>query len=168
MESTLIFALDSPQYHLLKKEASNRFSGLVFDYLSKPVKGINVYRDHQFVESFPANSASEDIHHYVPHITTTRNCRFDFDLYIDSRAALYSLEIVYADDSIGDVIQYSVSEVTAKQDWFDNLDTRLKNIHSPSGDLVYATQGIHDVTAYQNSIIPGVYHIQTYLTKVGD
>jgi hypothetical protein len=68
MESSLIFALDSPQYHLLKKDASNRFSGLVFDYHSKPVKGINVYRDHQFVERFPADSASEDIHHVVPHI----------------------------------------------------------------------------------------------------
>jgi SAM-dependent methyltransferase len=167
MASTLFFSLDSPQYHLLKKEAFNRFSGFVFDYHSKPIKGINVYQDHQFVESFPADFASEALHNHVPHIPATRNCRFDFNLYIDSRAALYSLEIVYADDSIGEVIPYSISQVTAKQAWFDGLNARLKNIPPPSEDLVYATQGIHDITAYQNSIIPGVYHMQAYLTKSG-
>lgn len=167
LESTLIFALDSPQYHLLKQDASNRFSGFVFDYRSKPVKGINVYGDHQFVGSFPADSASEDVHQYVPHIPAARNCRFDFDLTIDSRVALYSLEIVHADHSTGEVITYSVSEVTAKQDWFDKLNARLKNIPTPCADLVYATQGIRDGPAYQNSIIPGVNNMQTYLTKSG-
>lgn len=167
MESTLFFSLDSPQYHLLKKEASNRFTGLAFDYHSKPIKGINVYQDHRFVECFPVNSESEDIHHYAPHISTTRNCRFEFDVYIDSHASTYSLEVVYADGAIGGVIRYDVSEVTANQDWFDNLNARLKSIPSPSGDLVYATQGIRDVAAYNNSIIPGIYHMKTYLCKAG-
>jgi SAM-dependent methyltransferase/lauroyl/myristoyl acyltransferase len=167
MESTLMFTLDSPKYHLLKKDASNRFSGWVFDCDSKPIKGINVYRDHQLAGSFPADLASEDIHRYIPHVPATRNCRFEFDLYIDSRAALYSLEIVYADQSIGEVIPYSVSEVTARQNWFDALNARLKDIPTPSGDLVYATQGIRDELAYRNSIIPGIDNMRTYLAKSG-
>ena len=167
MNSSLIFALDAPQYHLLRRDAPNRFSGFVFDYLAKPVKGINVYRDHQFVESFRADLASDDIHQYVAHIPATRNCRFAFDLHVDSRVVLYSLEIVYEDNSIGEVIPYSVSEVIAKQDWFDTLNARLKDIPTPPADLVYATQGIHDVLAYQNSIIPGVDNMRSYLTKSG-
>jgi SAM-dependent methyltransferase len=167
MESTLIFALDSPKYHLLKKDAANRFSGFVFDWQSKPVKGINVYRDHQFVGSFPADLASEDIHQHVPHFPATRHCRFDFDLHIDTRAALYSLEIVYEDLSIGEVIPYGMSEVMAKRDWFDSLNARLENIPIPSADLVFATQGIRDEIAYRDSIIPGVHNMQAYLTKSG-
>jgi len=167
MASTLIFALDSPQYHLLEKDASNRFSGLAFDYHSKPVQGINVYQEDRFVGNFPVNTVSEDIHRHFSHIPSTRNCRFAFDLFIDSRAAFYALEIVYEDDSIGDVIRYGASEITARQDWFDVLHGRLKNISSPSGDLVFETQGIRDVTAYNNSIIPGIYNMQTYLTKSG-
>ena len=167
MESTLIFALDTPQYHLLKLDGSNLFSGILFDYRSKPIRGIDVYREGVFVGHFPVNLASEDIHRYLQHIPATQNCRFSFDLHIDAQAESYDLKAIYDDDTIGGVIAYRVAEIKKKQSWFDGLAAQLATQPCPSEDLVQKTQGIRDVSAYQNSIIPGIHNMQAYLRNAG-
>ncbi|MCP4681350.1 MAG: class I SAM-dependent methyltransferase [Desulfobacterales bacterium] len=167
MKSTILFSLDTPKYHLVELNQINHFSGLALDCYSKPVTGVNVYCDNQFIDSFSANLASEDIYKLVNHIPSAKKCRFGFDLYIDGSAHQYKLEIVDEYNSVVSSLCYDIKEVRDNKKWFDNMSAGLQSISPPPEYLVYLTQGIHDKSAYQNSIIPGIYNMKYYLSGAG-
>ena len=167
MTTSLIYSLETPQFHLLKLNSVNRFSGFVFDYNSKPIECLNVYLDDKKLGSFEVDGSSDDVSEHVPHIAGARNCRFDFSLYIMKDATKYVFEVVYDDRSNVTLFEYNVAEVRSMERWFKRMNRGLTDIPMPNADLVYLTQGIRDSMAYQNSIIPGIYNMKRYLTNSG-
>ena len=168
MTSSLVYSLETPQIHLLKLDSINRFSGFVFDYKSKPIDRLNVYFDNKKIGSYKVDGLSNDISEHVPHIVSARNCRFDFELHVDGIASSnYRFEVVYDDESRDLLFEYSVAEVLLSRSWLRKMNRRLVHIAAPTADLVYLTQGIRDATAYQNSIIPGIYNMKRYLANAG-
>ena len=165
--SSLVYSLETPQFHLLKLNAINRISGFVFDCNSKPVDYLNIYLDDKKLGSFKVDGSSDDVFEHVPHIVGAKNCRFDFDLYIKRDASNYLFEVVYDDKSCELLFEYNVAEVRSLEFWSKQMHRGLAHIPMPSVDLVYLTQGIRDSTAYQNSIIPGIYNMKRYLINSG-
>jgi len=108
---------------------------------------------------------SNDISDHVPHIISARDCRFSFDLYVREDASKCIFEAVYDDKSAVPLFEYDVGAVRSSQRWLRRMKTGLTNIPVPSDDMVYLTQGIHDTSAYQNSIIPGIYNMKRYLNS---
>ncbi len=164
MTTFLVYSLETPQFHLLKLNSVNRFCGFVFDYNSKPIECLNVYLDDKKLGSFKVDGLSDDISEHVPHIVGAKNCRFDFDLYVDGRASRYLFEVVYDDNSRELLFEYDVAEVRSLKPWLNGMNKGLAGISVPDADLVYLTQGIRDSMAYQNSIIPGIYNMKRYLS----
>ena len=165
--SALVYSLETPQFHLLKLNEINRFSGFVFDYNSKPIECLNIYLDNKKVGTFKVDGLSKDISDHLPHITSARKCRFDFDLYIKGDASKCMFEVAYDDKSCELLFEYNVAEVRPLEFWLKQTRRDLAHIPIPSADLVYLTQGIRDSTAYQNSIIPGIYNMKRYLINSG-
>ena len=164
---SLIYSLETPQFHVLNLNSANRFSGFVFDYNSRPIERLNVYLDNNKIDSFKADGSSDDISDHVPHIFSARNCRFSFDLYVRGDASKYMFEAVYDDKSTVPLFEYNVEAVRSSQRWLRRMKTGLADIPVPNSDMVYLTQGIHDTSAYQNSIIPGIYNMKRYLDSSG-
>ena len=163
MTTSLVYSLETPQFHLLKLNSVNRFSGFVFDSNSKPIECLNVYLDDKKLGSFEVNGLSNDISEHVPHIASAGNCRFGFSLYIKSDASKYLFEAVYDDNTCELLFEYNVAEVRSTEGWLKKMNRGLADIPMPNADLVFLTQGIRDSTAYQNSIIPGIYNMMRYL-----
>jgi len=167
MISSLVYSLETPQVHLLNPDSINRFSGFVFDYKSKPVYRLNVYFDNKKIGSYKVDGLSNDISDYVPHITSARKCRFDFNLFVKGDASKYLFEIVYYDKSSKLLFEYDLEEAWSLQLWVEGICRGLAHIPIPNPDLVFLTQGIRDSVAYQNSIIPGIYNMKRYLLNSG-
>ena len=167
MTTSLIYSLETPQFHLLKVDETNRFSGFVFDHNSKPVESMNVYRENKKVGSFKVDGLSDDVSEHIPQITGAKKCRFDFNLYIAGHASRYLFEVVYDDSSSEHLFEYNVAEVRCMEPWLNGMNKGLAGIRVPGADLVYLTQGIRDSAAYQNSIIPGIYNMKRYLISSG-
>jgi len=167
MTSSLVYSLETPQVHLLKFDSINRFSGFVFDYKSKPVYRLNVYFDNKKLGSYKVGGLSNDISDHVPHITSARKCRFDFNLFVKSDASKYLFEIVYYDKSRELLFEYDLAEAWSLQRWAKGICRGLAHIPMPNPDLVCLTQGIRDSVAYQNSILPGIYNMKRYLLNSG-
>jgi SAM-dependent methyltransferase len=165
--NSLVYSLETPQFHLLRLNAVNRFSGFVFDYNSKPVAYLNVYLDRKRLHRFKVDGLSKDISDHVPLILGARNCRFDFGLYVRRDASKYLFEVVYDDKSSELLFEYNVAEVRSLERWLNRMNSGLADIAMPNSDLVYLTQGIRDSIAYQNSIIPGIYNMKRYLISSG-
>ena len=165
--SALVYSLETPQFHLLRLNAINRFSGFVFDYNSKPIECLNIYLDNKIVGTFKVDGLSNDISDHVLHITSAVKCRFDFDLYIKRDVSNYLFEVVYDDKSCELLFEYNIAQVRSLESWSKQMHRGLDHIPMPSVDLVYLTQGIRDSTAYQNSIIPGIYNMKRYLINSG-
>ena len=165
--NNLVYSLNAPQFHLLKLNAINRFSGMVFECNSKGIKSLNVYYGNKILGSFGVDGLSDDIYDQIPHIYSTKKCRFEFDLYVKAGAQKYIFEVVYDNDTTEFVFEYDVAEVRSVEDWLKRVSTDLAHISVPNADLVYLTQGIRDTNAYQNSIIPGVYNMKRYLANSG-
>ena len=165
--NNLVYSLEAPQFHLLKVNAINSFSGMVFDCNSKGIKSLNVYHGNKMLGSFGVDGLSNDIYDHVPHIYSAQKCRFEFDLYINADANKYIFEVVYDNDATELVFEYDVAEVRSVQGWLKRMSTDLAHIPAPNADLVYLTQGIRGTNAYQNSIVPGVYNIKRYLANSG-
>ena len=167
MATPLVFSLETPQFHLLKLNAVNRFSGFVFDYNAKPIECLNVYLDDKKLGSFKVDGLSDDIYEHVPTVKSAQHCRFDFDLYVEGHAPGYLFEVVYDDNSSELLFEYNVAEVRSIESWLKRMNRGLADIPMPNADLVYLTQGIRDSMAYQNSIIPGIYNMKRYLISSG-
>lgn len=167
MQSTVIFALESPAYQDLNPDAPNRFKGILFDWSSRKITAIHIFQEDRFLKTVPADLPSDDVHRHLPHILTTGNCRFDFELVVDSRAADVRFQVVYEDGGLGNTYTYDTQSIFHDQEWFESQKTRLDHIPQPPEELVFATQGIEDVNAYKNSIIPGVYQMKRYLAQTG-
>ena len=167
MSNSIVYSLERPQFHLLRLNTTNRFSGFVFDFNSKPIDYLNIYLDHKKLGSFKVDGLSDDVFEHVPHIAGAKNCRFDFDLYIKRDASKYLFEVVYNDKSCELLFEYNVAEVRFSENWLKRMNRGLADIPMPSADLVYLTQGIRDSMAYQNSIIPGIYNMKRYLINSG-
>ncbi|MBL7204924.1 MAG: class I SAM-dependent methyltransferase [Desulfobacteraceae bacterium] len=165
--SALVYSLETPQFHLLRLNAMNRFSGFVFDCNSKPVDYLNIYLDDKKLGSFKVDGVSDDVFEHVPHIVDAKNCRFDFDLYIKRDASNYLFEVVYDDKSCELLFEYNVAQARSLESWLKQTHGGLAHIPMPNADLVYLTQGIRDSMAYQNSIIPGIYNMKRYLINSG-
>jgi len=165
--SPLIYSLETPQFHLLKLNETNRFSGFVFDYNGKAVERMNVYLENKKVGSFKVDGLSDDIYEHVPTVKSAQHCRFDFDLYVEGHAPRYLFEVVYDDNSSELLFEYNVAEVRSLERWLNGMNKGLAGIPVPNADLVYLTQGIRDSMAYQNSIIPGIYNMKRYLISSG-
>jgi SAM-dependent methyltransferase len=167
MNPKLLFAIDSPKYQNIKYDEINAFSGFVLDCTPKRVKEIRILADRELVKTVPVDLPSNDIYPYVPHLEFAKNCRFRFDLLIRSDIDQYLLGPVYVDGTPGEDIVYPVGEAKRNKAWFEKLNQGLKDIEAPPSDLVYLTQGINDVGAYMDSIIPGVYNMIKYLKTSG-
>lgn len=165
--NNLVYSLDAPQFHLLKLNAINRFSGMVFDCNSKGIKSLNVYHGNKILDSFGVDGLSDDIYDHIPHIYGTKKCRFEFDLYVKAGAKKYIFEVVYDNDTTELVFEYDVAEVRSVQGWLKRMSTDLAHIPVPNADLVHLTQRIRDTNAYRNSIIPGGYNMKRYLANSG-
>lgn len=167
MTTSLVYSLETPQFHLLKLNETNRFSGFVFDYNGKPVERMNVYFENRKVGSFKVDGLSNDIYEHVPAVESAKKCRFDFDLYLEGHAQRYLFEVVYDDNSRELLFEYNVAEVRSTEGWLKRMNRGLADIPMPNADLVYLTQGIRDSMAYQNSIIAGIYNMKRYLISSG-
>ena len=165
--NNLVYSLDAPQFHLLKLNAINRFSGMVFECNSKGIKSLNVYHGNKMLGSFGVDGLSDDIYDHIPHIYSTKKCRFEFDLYVKAGAQKYIFEVVYDNDTTELLFEYDLAEVRSVQGWLKKVSTDLAHIPVPNADLVHLTQGIRDANAYRNSIIPGVYNMKRYLANSG-
>jgi hypothetical protein len=166
-ENFLIYALGNPYLHSVILDASNHVSGFVFDCDSEPLKRLEAYRENSLLGSFPVDRPSSDVSNYVPHIANAKMCRFAFDLFVDSNATSYQLEVVYDDETSERLYRYEIAEIRSMQRWFNEVSKGLGQIPVPDSDLVYATQGIRDSKAYQDSIIPGIYTLKRYLIDSG-
>lgn len=166
-ENLLIHNLEKPCFHSVRLDASNCVSGFAFDSNSRPLRYLKVYRDDSVLGSFPADRPSGDVSSYVPHVATARNCRFEFDLFVDSRATRYKLEAVYDDQRSECLSTYEIAAIRSMQRWFNEMSEGLGRIAVPNCDLVYMTQGIRDTKAYKDSIIPGIYTLKRYLSDCG-
>jgi len=167
MNPKFLFAIDSPKYQNIRYDDINAFSGFVLDCTPKRVKEIRIHGDRELIKCVPVDLPSNDIYPYVPHLESAKNCRFRFDLLISSNIDEYLLEPIYEDGTSGDDIVYQVGEAKRNKSWFEELNQGLREIEEPPADLVYLTQGIHDVAAYMDSIIPGIYNMINYLTMSG-
>jgi SAM-dependent methyltransferase len=167
MDPKLLFAIDSPKYQNIRFDDVNTFSGFVLDCTPKRVKEIRILADGSFIERVPVDLPSDDLYPYVPHLESAKNCRFRFDLLVSSAIDEYLLRPIYEDGTSGEDIVYQVAEAKRLMSWFEDMNERLREIEQPPADLVYLTQGIHDVAAYKDSIIPGIYNMTTYLRMSG-
>lgn len=167
MATSLVYSLETPKFHLLKLNLVNRFSGFVFDYNAKPIECLNVYLDDKKLGSFKVDGLSDDIYEHIPSVESAKKCRFDFDLYVKGHAQRYVFDAVYDDKSYERLFEYNVAEVRSLWRWLNGMNKGLAGIPVPNADLVHLTQGIRDSTAYQNSIIAGIYNMKRYLISSG-
>lgn len=161
------YALESPAYNRLAFDAKNTFSGWVFYYGAKRVTHLAVSREGRELGVFPVDLPREDISCHVPHLPGAKQCGFRFDLYVDSRAAAYDFEIVYAEGTREFFVSYDIAAALRMKARFERMNRLLDAIPVPDGDLVYITQGHRDVSVYRDSSICGAANLMTYLAETG-
>ena len=109
----------------------------------------------------------EDVGNHVPSIPAAKTCGFAFDIPVEKTAKKLTFEIVFDDGSEALFFEFDVAQAFSQQTYLNQLRQEIASIHKPDGDLVYLTQGHHNVEEYQNSIIPGVLNMRQYLKHAG-
>lgn len=166
-KDTILYALDSPKYHTVKRGKSNIFSGCVLDLGNRIISSLSVYSEGLFIANFPVNSLREAIAQHIPHVPNARYCGFDFELYVAPEADNYTFESIYEDGSKELLFIFDLSVVHRMHDKFQTMNSLLNEIAMPDSNLVYMTQGHYDVASYKDSIIPCIYNIRQYLDQCG-
>ena len=162
----VVYAFRYPPFQQLEFDAINHFSGWMFYFGNKAIKDLNTYADDGLLGCFPVHLPSEELVHYVPHIPSAKACGFEFDLYIEASWKKLSFEIIFDDGTKEFFCEYDLSDILSKKDEFDRLRLKLNEIDTPEPEIVFLTQGLHDVQAYQNSIIPCILNMKQYFLLI--
>lgn len=163
----IVYALESPKYHLFKLDRKNVFSGWVFYFGQKIIQAINVYYRTEFIGKHPVNILREDVAAHVPALPQINNCGFCFELNYNKSVKVISMEIEYNDGDCEPFFEYDVEFVRHNKDKFEKWSKKLDSLVMPDKDTVYMTQGHCNVEEYKNSILPAVLNIYGYLKDSG-
>jgi SAM-dependent methyltransferase len=163
----IVYALETPKYHMLQFDANNRFSGWVFYFGEKAIDRIKVNNNGQFVGEFAVDGVREDVGNHVPSMPAAKTCGFAFDIPVEKTAKNLTFEIVFDEGEKELFFEFDVAYAFSQQTYLNQLRQEIASIHKPDGDLVYLTQGHHNIEEYQNSIIPGVLNMCQYLEHAG-
>ena len=163
----IVYLLESPKYHLLKIGKVNVFSGWVFNFGDQKIDSLNIYADEIFIGNFAVNLPREDIAVYIPSISAAKTCGFSFELEIQKTINNLTFEIVFDDQSKEPFFKFDIVNIVNQQENFNKLNNQLAAIPQPEPELIYLTQGHHNVSEYRDSIIPGVVNLHKYLQHSG-
>jgi SAM-dependent methyltransferase len=163
----LVYALDSPSWHLVRFGEINHFSGMVLDYSGGLVRAVRVSIDGIRSGEFPIDRPSSDLARHLPHLEAARNCRFEFPLHVDRTANVIKFEAVWQDGKVEPLFEFNLLEVRQSAEKLEAMRLALERVPIPSPDIVFLTQGHRDAGAYKNSIISGVVNANRYLAEAG-
>lgn len=163
----LVYALEAPPYHRVALGARNAFSGWVFHYGDKVVKRLRTSVAGREIGAADVILPRPDIARHVPHLPGARRCGFRFDLHVEPAPTPYDLEIVYADGTAEPFFSYDVPAALRNRERLARARGVLDAIPAPDHGLVYATQGHHRVSLYQDSSVSCAVGVMTYLAEAG-
>jgi SAM-dependent methyltransferase len=163
----LVYALDSPTWHLVRFGEINHFSGMVLDSSGRLVRSVRVSIDGIRSGDFPIDSPSSELARHLPHLEAARNCRFEFDLHIGRTANLIEFGAVWEDGKFEPLFAFNLLEVRQSAGKLEAMRLALDRLPTPPPDIVFLTQGHRDTDGYRNSIISGAVKAQRYLAEAG-
>lgn len=160
----LFYSLETPKPQQLLWGSENRFSGWIVHLGSKVVTALEVRQADRSFGPFPVCQSREDLAVHLPMLPEAKTCGFSFDLLLQDAEPL-AFSVLYQDGSQEPLFCYELDNL--KQDQWSAWKEQLADLPQPSAELVYLTQGITNITEYQNSILPAVATMQAYLVAAG-
>lgn len=159
------YTLESPKYHRLRFDGTNRFSGWLFWQGSRTIRGLRALQDDSEVGVFAVDLPRPDIAQLVPHLPGAVRCGFEFDLHIPSTTKTLSFSMQYDDGPFEPFADYDVALAWHHRHEFERMAQALDSVPAPEADLIFLTQGTYDVQEYTDSRIPGVTNFVAYLQR---
>lgn len=125
-----------------------------------------MFADGKAAGKFPADLPSEDIGMHLPHLKAAVQCRFDFELEVLPTVERLDFTAVVAGIE-RTLFSYDLASVRRQGDRLKGLTGTVSGLSLPPPELVFLTQGHRDAEAYRDSIIPGLLHLERYLSLSG-
>lgn len=122
--------------------------------------------DGRAAGTFPADLPSEDIGVHLAHLTAAVRCRFDFELEVPPTVERIDFTALVAGIA-RTLFSYDLASVRRQEDRLKGLTETVSGLSLPPAELVFLTQGHRDTEAYRDSIIPGLLHLERYLSHSG-
>jgi SAM-dependent methyltransferase len=163
----LLFSLETPKPQQLVWGGENRFSGWVLSlHKEKTVTALILQLADDLPLTVPVFLPRQDLARLFPALPAARCCGFDCSLPVCDEPFL-SVSVVYADGTEEPLFRYPLDRFRqASQSW-QNWKEQLADLPQPSAELVFLTQGIDNITEYQNSILPAAATLRQYLEVAG-
>lgn len=162
----LCYSLETPKPQHLLWGGENRFSGWILHLGSKVVAALEARQADRTFGPFPVCLPREDLATLFPMLPEAKSCGFCFTLPLQGDEPL-EFSVVYQDTTRELLFCYQLDRIRQQWEQWQTWKEQLADLPQPSAELVYRTQGITDITAYQESILPAVATMQGYLAAAG-
>lgn len=162
----LLYSLETPKPQQIVFGGLNCFSGWIVYLGAKVVAALEVGQADNSFGPFSVNLPRQDVAMHIPAVPAGKTCGFSFEILLQDAEPLV-FTVVYEDGSREDLFCYELQSLKQQQEQWRGWKEQLADLPQPSCELVYLTQGITNITEYQNSILPAVSTMQNYLAVAG-
>lgn len=163
----LIYSIESPKFHRLRFDGKNVFSGCLVWMGRRRIRSLHVRRDRKSVGEFPVNVPRPDIASLAPHVPDAATCGFEFEIEIKSTTGHIDFTVEFDDGSLEYFLRYDVHMAWKQRHELMQIGRKIDSLPAPNSELVFMTQGIYDVQAYTDSVVPGVMYLKKYMKHAG-
>lgn len=162
--TSVLFALDEPQYHRFRLGETQRFRGAALAYVGAAIESLRVVQSGRTIGETRVDLPCPELAFLG--LPNAANSRFAFDLRVDDSAPV-ELRGVDVDGGESTLFGYDVPFAHEQRERLRALTEGVEALPVPDGDIIAITQGGRDARSYLDSMISGHVSLEQFLRHAG-